>query len=166
MFGFREKPCQVLSADFALTTVAVTRSVPREVARWPSRASEQSIFLNAIGLPSPADRAAYLDEACRDDPGLRAELDALLAGARPTGRRHPRHTGPEAAGDRSRRVRSDGGIPGIERGRRGGAGRPVQAVGADRRRRHGHRLHGPADRAGQAPGGASRSSSRAWTRGR
>src|SRR5262245_2496117 len=43
------------------------------------RASEQSIFLNAIGLPSPADRAAYLDEVCRDNPGLRAELDALLA---------------------------------------------------------------------------------------
>src|SRR5262249_29942102 len=43
------------------------------------RASEQSIFLHAIGLPSPADRAAYLDDVCRDNPGLRAELDALLA---------------------------------------------------------------------------------------
>src|SRR5262249_34801131 len=43
------------------------------------RASEQSIFLHAIGLPTPADRVAYLDEVCRDDPELRAELDALLA---------------------------------------------------------------------------------------
>jgi serine/threonine protein kinase/tetratricopeptide (TPR) repeat protein len=43
------------------------------------RASEQSIFLHAIGLPSPEERAAYLDEACRGDPALRAELDALLA---------------------------------------------------------------------------------------
>ena len=43
------------------------------------QATEQSIFLHAIGLPSPADRATYLDEVCRDDAGLRAELDALLA---------------------------------------------------------------------------------------
>src|SRR5262249_22664425 len=42
-------------------------------------ASEQSIFLHAIGLPSPQDRAAYLDEVCRVRPGLRAELEALLA---------------------------------------------------------------------------------------
>jgi serine/threonine protein kinase/tetratricopeptide (TPR) repeat protein len=41
--------------------------------------SEQSIFLHAIGLPSPADRSAYLDEACRDNRALRAELDALLS---------------------------------------------------------------------------------------
>ncbi|HMF15092.1 MAG TPA: protein kinase, partial [Gemmataceae bacterium] len=40
---------------------------------------EQSIFLHAIELAAPAERAAYLDEACRDNPGLRAELDALLA---------------------------------------------------------------------------------------
>src|SRR5437762_5137614 len=40
---------------------------------------EQSIFLNAIALAAPADRVAYLDEACRETPGLRAELDALLA---------------------------------------------------------------------------------------
>jgi hypothetical protein len=41
--------------------------------------SEQSIFLHAIALTAPADRAAYLDEACRDQPSLRAELDALIA---------------------------------------------------------------------------------------
>jgi serine/threonine protein kinase len=41
--------------------------------------SEQTIFLHAIGLPAAADRAAYLDEVCRDNPRLRAELDALLA---------------------------------------------------------------------------------------
>jgi serine/threonine protein kinase/tetratricopeptide (TPR) repeat protein len=40
--------------------------------------SEQSIFLHAIGLATPADRAAYLDEVCRDKPDLRAELEALL----------------------------------------------------------------------------------------
>src|SRR4051812_35130827 len=45
----------------------------------PDPSSEQSRFLRALELPSPADRAAYLDEACRDNPGLRADLDALLA---------------------------------------------------------------------------------------
>jgi tetratricopeptide (TPR) repeat protein len=43
------------------------------------QASEQSIFLHAIGLPSPAERAAYLDDACRDNTALRKELDALLS---------------------------------------------------------------------------------------
>src|SRR6516225_12425086 len=41
--------------------------------------SEQSIFLHAVGLASPADRAAYLEEVCRDNPRLRVEFDALLA---------------------------------------------------------------------------------------
>jgi serine/threonine protein kinase/Flp pilus assembly protein TadD len=41
--------------------------------------SEQSIFLHAVGLASPADRAAYLEDVCRDHPRLRLELDALLA---------------------------------------------------------------------------------------
>ena len=40
---------------------------------------EQSLFLHAIGLGSPAERAAYLDDTCRDKPQLRAGLDALLA---------------------------------------------------------------------------------------
>ena len=44
-----------------------------------AQASEQSIFLHAIGLDSPDERSAYLAEACRDHPGLWAELDALLA---------------------------------------------------------------------------------------
>jgi hypothetical protein len=45
----------------------------------PEPASEQSIFLNALALPTAAERAAYLDEACRNNAGLRADLDALLA---------------------------------------------------------------------------------------
>jgi serine/threonine protein kinase len=59
-------------------------------------ATEQSIFLHAIGLPSPADRAAYLDEVCRDNPTLRAELDALLAAHDRLGSGPP-PTGPEPA---------------------------------------------------------------------
>ena len=45
--------------------------------------SEQSLFLQAIALTSPTERAAYLDDACRDTPKLRAELDALLAAHAP-----------------------------------------------------------------------------------
>ena len=42
------------------------------------RASEQSIFLHAIGRESPEERSAYLDDACRDQPALRAEIDSRL----------------------------------------------------------------------------------------
>src|SRR5262245_33265272 len=57
---------------------------------------EQSIFLHAIGLVEPADRAAYLDEACRDNAGLRAELDALIAAHGRLGDVPPPRCGPEA----------------------------------------------------------------------
>src|SRR5438552_5585582 len=60
------------------------------------RASEQSIFLQAIGLPAPAERAAYLDEVCRDNPELRAQLEALLAAHDRLGGGTP-PTGPDAA---------------------------------------------------------------------
>src|SRR5262245_41284174 len=43
------------------------------------RASEQSIFCEAIGLRSPVERSAYLDRACEGETTLRAEVDALLA---------------------------------------------------------------------------------------
>jgi serine/threonine protein kinase len=39
--------------------------------------TEDSIFAAALKKP-PAERAAYLDEACAGDPVLRAEVDALL----------------------------------------------------------------------------------------
>ena len=38
----------------------------------------KSIFGKAVELTSPADRAAYLDEACGTDPTLRAEVEGLL----------------------------------------------------------------------------------------
>ncbi len=59
---------------------------------------EQSIFLHAIGLASPTDRAAYLDEACRDNPQLRAELDALLAAHDRLGGAAPPSIQPETTG--------------------------------------------------------------------
>src|SRR5262245_1215344 len=59
--------------------------------------SEQSIFLQAIALATPAERAAYLDQACRDKPKLRAELDALLAAHNRLGGELPR-TGADDSG--------------------------------------------------------------------
>jgi serine/threonine protein kinase/Flp pilus assembly protein TadD len=61
-------------------------------------ASEQSIFLHALSLPTPADRAAYLDAVCHDRPELRAEIDALLAAHDRLGGGSPPTTGPEPAG--------------------------------------------------------------------
>ncbi len=44
----------------------------------PSGDRVQHLFDRAVGLP-PAERAAFLDAACVGDPGLRAELESLLA---------------------------------------------------------------------------------------
>src|SRR5262245_59523678 len=39
---------------------------------------ERSIFLAAIELGSAAARAVFLDQACADNPKLRADVEALL----------------------------------------------------------------------------------------
>jgi serine/threonine protein kinase/tetratricopeptide (TPR) repeat protein len=39
---------------------------------------EESIFGQALELTSAAERAAFLDQACSDNPALRAEVEALL----------------------------------------------------------------------------------------
>src|SRR5262245_50571166 len=39
---------------------------------------EESIFAQAVEIGSDADRAAFLDRACGDNPALRAEVEALL----------------------------------------------------------------------------------------
>jgi hypothetical protein len=40
--------------------------------------TEQSLFLAAIELETPADRVAYLQETCGEDTELRAAVEALL----------------------------------------------------------------------------------------
>jgi serine/threonine protein kinase len=42
-------------------------------------ASERSIFESALDRSTPAERAAFLDQACAGDPQLRQEVEALLA---------------------------------------------------------------------------------------
>ena len=41
--------------------------------------TERSVFLNALEIDDPRDRAAYLDRACAGDPGLREQVERLLA---------------------------------------------------------------------------------------
>jgi serine/threonine protein kinase len=41
--------------------------------------NERSIFAAALDITDPAERAAYLDEACGGEPGLRRHIDELLA---------------------------------------------------------------------------------------
>src|SRR4051794_11654114 len=77
--------------------------------------TEESVFAAALAIPSPGERAAYLDRACVGQPALRREVEVLLAahGAdnpldRPpadlvrTGAYEPADDGPPpaAAGDR------------------------------------------------------------------
>src|SRR6516164_5481601 len=45
----------------------------------PAANPEQSIFLAALELPTPAERAAYLKGACGADPALLANVQELLA---------------------------------------------------------------------------------------
>src|SRR5262252_7808277 len=45
----------------------------------PTANPEQSIFLAALELPTPAERAAYLKGACGADPALMANVRELLA---------------------------------------------------------------------------------------
>jgi eukaryotic-like serine/threonine-protein kinase len=40
--------------------------------------SEREIFLQALDIQDRAERAAFLDQACRDQPSLRAAVDQLL----------------------------------------------------------------------------------------
>jgi serine/threonine protein kinase len=40
--------------------------------------NESQVFANALKFATPAERAAYLDEACAGDPQLRADVEALL----------------------------------------------------------------------------------------
>ena len=42
------------------------------------RANVRELFLEALALPTPAEREAYLDRACQADHRLRAKVDALL----------------------------------------------------------------------------------------
>jgi hypothetical protein len=39
---------------------------------------EKELFLEAFAIESPADRAAFLDQACAGDPVLRQRVDALF----------------------------------------------------------------------------------------
>jgi serine/threonine protein kinase/tetratricopeptide (TPR) repeat protein len=41
--------------------------------------TDESVFAAALAIPSPADRAAFLDRACACNPALRREVEELLA---------------------------------------------------------------------------------------
>jgi eukaryotic-like serine/threonine-protein kinase len=44
----------------------------------PAKAETDNIFCDALELASPAERSAYLDMACADDPELRRRVERLL----------------------------------------------------------------------------------------
>ncbi|MGO9463595.1 MAG: hypothetical protein ACLQIB_30830 [Isosphaeraceae bacterium] len=48
----------------------------------------ESLFAAALARTDSADRAAYLDQVCADDPALRAHLEALLRAAKRPGDLH------------------------------------------------------------------------------
>ena len=46
-----------------------------------STSDVKSIFGQALDIPSPAERARYLDEACQHNLALRTEIDGLIDAA-------------------------------------------------------------------------------------
>src|SRR5262245_25991487 len=52
----------------------------------PAQNDVKSIFGRALEIESTTDRAAYLDEACRHNSALRAEIEGLLATLQRAGR--------------------------------------------------------------------------------
>ena len=76
---------------------------------------EESIFAQALEIDSPAERAAFLDRACGQNPALRAEVEALPCGAArrappgaPPGYREVRNSPDHIALLHGRRLRSRG----------------------------------------------------------
>ncbi|HVK08886.1 MAG TPA: hypothetical protein VM597_08940, partial [Gemmataceae bacterium] len=45
----------------------------------PHAPSVETVLAEAVGIPDPAARAAYLDRACGGDAGLRARVERLAA---------------------------------------------------------------------------------------
>src|SRR5262245_3909271 len=41
--------------------------------------SEETVFAEAVAISDPVDRAAFLEKACAGNPGLRCEVEELLA---------------------------------------------------------------------------------------
>ena len=100
------------------------------------------------------ERAAFLDEACGGDAGLRAQVETLLDAHERAGSFLGTATGRSAAGtgrDSRRRLARPDRRRLAGREGPGAVDRPVQAAAADRRGGHGHRLHG---RAGRSPSAA------------
>src|SRR5579871_5236992 len=50
---------------------------------WNPEANDR--FLRAVELSSPEERRAYLDQACPENPELRAQVEALLAASERAG---------------------------------------------------------------------------------
>ena len=117
--------------------------------------NEIELFTAALAITDPAQRAAWLDAQCAGDHALRQRLEHLLAADAAAGNPlddNPLHdpgltlpvpVPPSATAAPFARSR---------RNRRDPRRRQVQALAADRRRGHGQRLDGRADRTGQTQG--------------
>ena len=66
----------------------------------------KTIFSEALVRQGGPERAAYLDEACRGDAELRAQVEALLRDHERIGRFLGTATGSISSSDRDRRTRA------------------------------------------------------------
>jgi WD40 repeat protein/serine/threonine protein kinase len=87
-----------------------------------SSARERDVFLQALEQPTPADRAAFLNEACGDDPSLRASVESLL-------RNHQNDAFLETPAVEAPRVEASGRGPAGTAAMALGTGRPGDRIG-------------------------------------
>ena len=102
----------------------------------------EAIFFAALDKTTPQGRVAYVEATCVGDPELLRRVRELLSC-------HEGSQGPARCA--SSRARVHRGPVRSQRAARH-SHRPVQVIAADRRGRHGHRLHGRADPARPAQG--------------
>ena len=148
--GFLENSCPAVAQRAPNGALCVEQFSPRSPMN-AATSDPKAIFFAALDQPSPAERLRYLDEACGSDRQLRARVEQLLAAHDQAGQFLG---GSAAIASRSgpTRRRSQQTAQPCRSARSGlrHADRALQAAAADRRRGHGRRLHGRADRAGPA----------------
>ena len=117
--------------------------------------TEFDVFTAALGEADPARRAAFLDQACADDPKRRRRVEVLLkAHELADGFLEDIPPAPDSTGAITE-GRAGAHLLSLDPGRwTRQPHRPLQVAPADRRRGDGYRLHGRPGDARPSPGGA------------
>ncbi len=121
--------------------------------------TERTIFLDALEKTDPAERAAFLEQACGENALLRQRVEQLIKAFDEAGSFMAAPPGQELAPIGPAQTNANGSPPSFSVPRPvvegpGDRDRALQTARENRRRRHGRRLHGRAGGAGPPQGRA------------